>query len=51
MRTALAESQNVQGAPGRTMVLSKVVVQPGAHLALHHHLGTQISRVAACRRC
>jgi quercetin dioxygenase-like cupin family protein len=29
------------------MVLSKVVVEPGAHLALHHHLGTQISRVAA----
>ena len=29
------------------MVLSKVVVQPGAQLALHHHLGTQISRVAA----
>jgi quercetin dioxygenase-like cupin family protein len=47
VRTALARSPQVQGAPGRTMVLSKVVVQPGAHLALHHHLGTQISRVAA----
>jgi quercetin dioxygenase-like cupin family protein len=47
VRTALAQSQNVQGAPGRTMVLSKVVVQPGAQLALHHHLGTQISRIAA----
>ena len=47
VRTALARSQNVQGAPGRTMVLSKVVVEPGAQLALHHHLGTQISRIAA----
>ncbi len=47
VRTALALSEQVQGAPGRTMVLSKVVVEPGASLALHHHLGTQISRVAA----
>lgn len=47
VRSALAQSENVQGAPSRTMVLSKVVVQPGAHLALHHHLGTQISRVVA----
>ncbi|MGN6201879.1 MAG: cupin domain-containing protein [Solirubrobacterales bacterium] len=47
VRSALAQSSAVQGAPGRTMVLSKVVVEPGAKLALHHHLGTQISRVAA----
>lgn len=47
VRTALALSEKVQGAPGRTMVLSKVVVEPGAALALHHHLGTQISRVAS----
>lgn len=47
IRTALAQSDKVQGAPGRTMVLSKVVVEPGAKLALHHHLGTQISRIAA----
>jgi len=47
VRSALAQTENVQGAPHRTMVLSKVVVQPGAHLALHHHLGTQISRVVA----
>jgi quercetin dioxygenase-like cupin family protein len=47
VRSALAQSDSVQGAPGRTMVLSKVVVEPGAHLPLHHHLGTQISRVAA----
>ncbi len=47
VRSALARSDKVQGAPGRAMVLSKVVVEPGAKLALHHHLGTQISRVAS----
>jgi quercetin dioxygenase-like cupin family protein len=47
VRNALAQTSSVQGAPGRTMVLSKVVVEPGAMLALHHHLGTQISRVAS----
>jgi quercetin dioxygenase-like cupin family protein len=45
VRKALAQSDHVQGAPGRTMVLSKVTVPPGAKLAVHHHLGTQISRV------
>jgi quercetin dioxygenase-like cupin family protein len=45
IRNALAQSSAVQGAPGRTMVLSRVEVKPGAMLALHHHLGTQISRV------
>lgn len=29
------------------MVLSRVMVEPGARLALHHHLGTQISRVVS----
>jgi quercetin dioxygenase-like cupin family protein len=29
------------------MVLSKVTVPPGARLAVHHHLGTQISRVVS----
>jgi quercetin dioxygenase-like cupin family protein len=47
VRKALAQSEHVQGAPGRTMVLSKVTVPPGAQLAVHHHLGTQISRVDA----
>ena len=47
VRTALAQSSNVQGAPNRTMVLSRVIVEPGAELALHHHLGTQISRIAS----
>lgn len=45
VRNALAQTSNVQGAPGRTMVLSRVVVEPGAKLATHHHLGTQISRI------
>lgn len=45
IRNALAQTDRVQGAPGRTMVLSRVVVQPGAELATHHHLGTQIARV------
>lgn len=47
VRSALAQTSKVQGAPNRTMVLSRVVVEPGARLALHHHLGTQISRVVS----
>ena len=47
LRSGLAESSRVVGAPGRTMVLSKVTVPPGVKLALHHHQGTQISRVTA----
>lgn len=47
VRKALAQTERVQGAPGRTMVLSKVTVPPGARLAVHHHLGTQISRVVS----
>ena len=47
VREALAQTEQVQGAPGRTMVLSKVTVPPGAQIAVHHHLGTQISRVVA----
>jgi len=47
VRNDLAQTESVQGAPGRTMVLSRVKVQPGAQLATHHHLGTQISRVTA----
>jgi len=45
VRSALAQSSNIQGAPSRTMVLSRVLVEPGAHLATHHHLGTQIARI------
>lgn len=45
VRNALAQTDRVQGAPNRTMVLSRVMVEPGAKLATHHHLGTQIARV------
>lgn len=45
VRSALAQTSAVKGAPDRTMVLSRVEVEPGAKLALHHHLGTQISRI------
>jgi hypothetical protein len=47
IRSALAQTSSVKGAPGRTMVLSRVVVEPGAKLATHHHLGTQIARIQA----
>jgi quercetin dioxygenase-like cupin family protein len=45
IRSALAQTYQVQGAPGRTLVLSRVVVEPGAELALHRHRGTQVARV------
>ena len=47
IRNALAQSSQVQGAPGRTMVLSRVLVEPGAKLATHHHLGTQVARITS----
>ncbi|MGD9734167.1 MAG: hypothetical protein AB7V58_00950 [Solirubrobacterales bacterium] len=47
VRNALAQTDRVQGAPGRTMVLSRVTVPAGVELALHHHLGTQIAHVEA----
>jgi quercetin dioxygenase-like cupin family protein len=46
-RNALAQSSHVQGAPRRTMVLSRVEVEPAAELALHHHLGTQVAQIEA----
>lgn len=45
VRNALAQTDRVQGASGRTLVLSRVLVEPGAKLALHHHLGTQVARI------
>ncbi len=47
IRNALAETSKVQGAPHRTLVLSRVEVEPGAQLALHHHLGTQVAHIEA----
>jgi len=45
IRNALAETGTVQGAPQRNLVLSRVLVEPGAELALHHHLGTQVAHI------
>jgi quercetin dioxygenase-like cupin family protein len=45
VRQALAKSTHPRGAPGRVLGLSRVVIRPGAKLALHHHQGTQIARV------
>lgn len=47
VRNALAQTSSVKGAPNRTLVLSRVVVEPGAKLALHHHLGTQVAHIEA----
>ena len=47
IRNALAQTSEVQGAPQRTLVLSRVEVEPGAELALHHHLGTQVAHIEA----
>ncbi|MDO8213947.1 cupin domain-containing protein [Conexibacter sp. CPCC 206217] len=46
VRTVLAEDENPAGAPGRTLALSRVTVDPGAELALHRHPGTQIATIA-----
>jgi len=45
VRHALAQTSSVQGAPQRTLTLSRVVIPPGALLASHHHLGTQVARI------
>jgi quercetin dioxygenase-like cupin family protein len=46
VRTALAEAADPAGAPGKTLGLSRVTVEPGAELALHRHPGTQTAYVA-----
>ncbi|ADB51104.1 cupin domain-containing protein [Conexibacter woesei] len=46
VRTALAEARDPAGAPGRTLGLSRVTVDPGAQLALHRHPGVQIATIA-----
>jgi quercetin dioxygenase-like cupin family protein len=45
VRDSLAKSANPRGAPDRTLGLSRVTIQPGAELALHHHEGTQIAHI------
>ena len=44
-REALAATDKPEGANGRTLGLSRVIVPAGAELALHHHEGTQIARI------
>lgn len=47
VRNALAKTAKVQGAPQRELILSRVVVDPGARLAVHRHAGTQVARVVS----
>lgn len=47
VRSALAQTGKVAGAPQRELILSRVVVDPGATLALHHHRGTQVARIVS----
>jgi quercetin dioxygenase-like cupin family protein len=44
-REALAATDKPEGAKGRTLGLSRVVIPAGAQLALHHHQGTQVAYV------
>jgi quercetin dioxygenase-like cupin family protein len=46
-RQPLAQSTVVKGAPGRTLGLARVVIPPGATIALHHHEGTQAAYIQA----
>lgn len=44
--TNLAKSEQVRGAPGRELTLTRVRVPAGAQLPPHRHLGTQVARIA-----
>ncbi len=45
VREALAQTTAPRGAKGRTLALTRITIQPGTKLALHHHPGTQIAYV------
>jgi len=45
VREALAQTTKPRGAAGRTLALTRITIQPGTKLALHHHPGTQIAYV------
>jgi quercetin dioxygenase-like cupin family protein len=45
VREALAQTSKPRGAPDRTLALTRITIQPGTQLALHHHPGTQIAYV------
>lgn len=42
---SLARVVNPNGAPGRALGLSRVVIQPGAKIPLHMHQGTQLGYI------
>ena len=44
-RSALGQQRNPIGAHGRSLGLARVVIPPGARLALHRHEGTQVAYV------
>jgi quercetin dioxygenase-like cupin family protein len=44
-RTSIVLALAAAAAPDRTLILSRVVIQPGATVAPHHHLGTQVARI------
>jgi quercetin dioxygenase-like cupin family protein len=46
-RVALAQSNKVRGASGRTLALSRVTIPVGGSIPLHHHQGTQVSYIQA----
>ncbi len=46
VRTPLAAATNPAGAPGKTLGLSRVTVEPGGRLPLHRHPGTQTAYIA-----
>jgi quercetin dioxygenase-like cupin family protein len=46
VREALAATNNPIGGKGRTLGLSRVLIAPGAQLALHRHPGTQVAFIA-----
>jgi quercetin dioxygenase-like cupin family protein len=46
VRAALAEALSPAGAPGKTLGLSHVTVDPGGSLPLHRHPGTQTAYIA-----
>ena len=45
VRTALAESDRPEGAPGRALGLSRVTIPPDGEIPLHHHEGTQVAYI------
>ena len=45
VREPLAQTSKARGAPERTLALTRITIQPGTRLALHHHPGTQIAYV------